>query len=300
MKAYAQLGAKIYIANNRFSSYRRMVVFIIRSMINHGKMQKLSQFFQMNSLRRDIAAAHPFVFEQVTRSVFYRYSTFSERMNLIKEHLSFFEIMFTQEALRLMYLGEGIVLWSNNYQEETLALEIRFHDNQKKEGLMGIALKLGERMVYQIIFWVALDKNGETVLKIGALQGSLGGIDVLRDLTKYFFGYRPKNLILHALRTVTQQLGIGRIFAVSNYGFYANNHIRIDRKLKTSLDEFWQETGGEGCSDPRFFQLPIAEMRKSLDEVESKKRNVYRKRFAVIDAIDIEIKQSLGSYINKQ
>ncbi len=300
MKTYAQLGVKIYSTNSRFSSYRRMAVFIIRSMINHEKMQKLSKFFQMNSLRRDITAAHPFVFEQVTRSVFYRYSTFSERMNLIKEHVSFFETLFTQEALRLMYLGEGIVLWSTNYQEETLALEIRFHDDQKKEGLMGIVLKLDERMVYQIVFWVASDKNGDMVLKIGALQGSLGGMDVLRGLTKYFFGYRPKNFILHALRTVTQQMGIERIYAVSNYGFYANNHIRIEQKLKTSLDEFWQEAGGKVCSDPRFFRLPIAEMRKGLDEVESKKRNVYRKRFAVIDAIDIEIKKSLGKYLNKQ
>lgn len=300
MKEYAQLGAKIYTAdNNKFSSYRRMVVFIIRSMVNSGKMQDLKQFCQMNSLRQDITAAHPFVFEQVTRSVFYRHSTFVERLNLIKEHLSFLEIKFTQEALRRIYLGEGIVLWSDNYREEALSLELLFHDNQIREGLMGIALKLGKRRIYQIVFWVALNKSGEMVLKIGALQGSLGGIDILRDLTKHFYGYRPKNLILHALRTVTGQLALGRIYAVSNHGFYANNHIRLDRKLKTSLDEFWQEAGGKSCSDPRFFELPITEPRKSLDEVESKKRNLYRKRFAAIDAIDATIKRSLELYIKK-
>lgn len=300
MKAYAQLGAKIYTANNnKLSSYRRMVVFIIRSMVNNGKMQELKQFFQMNSLRQDIIAAHPFVFEQVTRSVFYYRSTFIERLNVIKEHISFFEKTFAQDALRHIYLGQGIVLWSEAYQEETLSLELQFHDNQKKEGLMGITLKLGKRMIYQMIFWVAFDKSGEMVLRIGALQGSLGGIDILRDLTKHFFGYRPKNLILHALRTVTHQLALRRIYAVSNHGFYANNHIRLDRKLKTSLDEFWQETGGKSCSDPRFFEIPIAEPRKSLDEVETKKRNLYRKRFAAIDAIDVAIKQSLELYIKK-
>ena len=300
MKAYAKLGAKIYTAdNNRFSSYRRMVVFIIRSMVNNGKMQELKHFFQMNPLRQDIIAAHPFVFEQITRSVFYRRSTFIERLNIIKEHVSFFEKTFTQEALRLIYLGQGIVLWSEVYQEETLSLELQFHDNQKKEGLMGITLKLGGKMIYQIIFWVALDKSDEMVLKIGALQGSLGGIDILRNLTKHFYGYRPKNLILHALRTVARQLALGRIYAVSNYGFYANNHIRLDRKLKTSLDEFWQEAGGQSCSDPRFFEIPITEPRKSLDEVETKKRNLYRKRFAAIDAIDVAIKRSLELYIKK-
>jgi len=263
-------------------------------------MQELGTFFQNNSLRHDIIVARPFIFEQVTRCVFYRQSTFPERMALIMEHFLFFEDKFTQEALRRMYIGEGIMLWSSDYPGERVLLSLHFGGGQRKEGLMGISFRVGERTIYQINFWVAPDDNGESVLKIGALQGPPGGLDILRDLTKQFFGYRPKNLILHALCTVAQHLGLERMFGVSNYGFYANNHIRFDRKLKTSLDEFWQETGGKKYSDPRFFELPIVEPRKSLDEVESQKRNVYRKRFAVIDAIDTTIKQSLELYLKKQ
>lgn len=174
MKNYVQLGAKIY-KHKRFSDYRRMVPFIIRALANHAKMQELIQFFQLNTLRRKIVSVYPYVFEQITRCIFYRNSTFNERMVLIQEHFLFFEAKFTQEALRLMYLRKGIKLWRSNYQGEILSLDMYFEENHKKEGLMGIMFKFREKMIYQIVvFWVALDMRGET-----ALQGSPGGLDTV-------------------------------------------------------------------------------------------------------------------------
>ncbi|MBP2656461.1 MAG: hypothetical protein H6Q73_4030 [Firmicutes bacterium] len=88
-------------------------------------------------------------------------------------------------------------------------------------------------------------------------------------------------------------------YAVANGGFYANNHLRLDRKLKTSLDNFWQETGGKLSGDQRFYELPLEEPRKTLAEVESHKRNQYRKRFAVLDAITMKITNNLQSVLKK-
>ncbi len=292
MQVYLRLGQKIY-RNHTVSGYRRMIVFIIRSLLNQGGMTKLRNFFEMDSLRREIATTTPYVFEQVTRCVFYRGSTFNERLRLIQGHFLFFEKMFSAKALKLMYIGEGIQLWTSEYCGEIITLQLRFDAGQKKEGLMGINLVFKNKVIYQLIFWIAPDKKGEMTIWIGALQGSLGGLGITRELTKHFSGYRPKNLVLQSLRSLSGQLGIHRIRAVSNYGFYANNHIRIDRKLKTSLDDFWEEVGGEICKDRRFYKLPVLESRKNLEEVQSKKRNLYRKRFAIIDMIDAEIKKIL-------
>jgi uncharacterized protein VirK/YbjX len=296
MQVYAQLGAKIY-DNNTFSDYRRMAVFIVRSLLNHKQMQDIRRFFQLNSIRQDIIVANPFIFEQVTRSIFYRHSIFAERGALIKKHFAFLEAKFTQAALRHVYIGEGITLWRDNYSDETLSLKLQFNEWHKKEGLMGITLELGERMIYQIIFWVASDESDEMGLRIGAIQGSRGGLDTARDLTKHFYGLRPKNFIIQALRLVAGQIGIDRIYAVSNYGFYANNHIRIDRKLKTSLDVFFEEIGGRKCDDPRFYEIPMTEPRKRLEEVKCHKRNLYRKRFAMLDTIEETIIKSLEPHL---
>jgi len=293
MRQLLSLSATVY---NEVESrnYWRKMVFIIRTLIHQEQMAKLIKFFESNHLRRDIAKSQPCIFEQATRQWFYHQSNFLERTAIIKEHYLFVNASFTEEALKQIYIGDGIILWDQEYQNETLSLSLQFNrGSHEKEGLMALLLKVGEKTVYQMIFWLAPNKKNEMALWIGALQGARGGLDVFRGLTKFFHGYRTKNFIFHALCTVASQLVLGKIYAVSNSGFYANNHIRLDRKLKTSLDDFWQETGGKVCTDTRFFELPTFELRKDLHQVESHKRNLYRKRFAMLDTIDDTIITSL-------
>lgn len=292
IERYISLSKRIYNPE-RMKDYRRMAVFVIRALAKDKKMNDLVSFFRSHPLRSQIAAAHPCIFEQATRFFFYRDATFDERLTLIKEHFHILASRLSDAIMRGVYLGNGVTLWRQDYKEEILSLSLCFDDGQKKEGLMSVVLKIGEKKIYQAIFWVAPGPHKEPVLWIGALQGAQGELDTVRDLTKQFFGYRPKNLVIHALRTIARQLSLREIYAISNYGFYANNHIRIDRKLKTSLDDFWQETGGKLNSDLRFFDLPIIEPRKSMEQIESHKRNLYRKRFALIDSIDEAISEVL-------
>lgn len=297
MKQFLNLSTKVY-DDVPSRNYWRKMVFLIRTLTHHQQMMKLINFFEINNLRREIAMAQPCIFEQATRQWFYRQSKFAERSAIIEKHYLFVHDCFTEEALRQIYLGDGITLWSQEYQGETLSLSLQFNrGSHEKEGLMAILLKLGDKRIYQIIFWLAPNQKNEMVLWVGALQGSQGGLQISRGLTKLFYGYRTKNFILHALSTVASQLDLEKIYAVSNYGFYANNHIRLDRKLKTSLDDFWLEVGGTVCYDTRFFELPISEPRKNLDEIDSHKRNQYRKRFAMLDGLDLTIIQSLEKYL---
>lgn len=297
MQFYVAMSTKIYSDNN-FSAYRRSLVFILRSLFNHKKMRALQIFIEANSLRRDIAAVHPAIYEQVTRCIFYRDSNFSERLKLITDHIAFCENKFIETAVRKIYTGNGLYVWKGDYYGEPIALELCLYDTHYREGLMGLVLRIGGNVAYTVIFWVELSKTGEPLLKIGALQGTKEGLKLNRDLTKYFFGYRPKNFMLFGLRTIAAKLGIKKIYGVSDYGYYANNHIRINRKLKTSLDAFWKETYGTVCDDHRFFELPLQEPRKVIEEVVSHKRNLYRKRFTMLDDIGIKITETIEGYMN--
>lgn len=301
MKHYVELSKKIY-QTEQPKELKRAVVFVLRSLSKNKQMKNLLNFFAEDNLRQDIATAHPCVFEQPTRYFFYRQSTFPERIALVKEHFLFLNDHFTEEAMGLIYLQQGLKIWEDKQHPETLSLVIRFDGGQKKEGLITFAFNLGENSIYQLICWLGSDKTGEPALWIGALQGIRGGLKTIRDLTKHFFGYRPKNFILYTVRTIARQLNITKIYAVSNNGFYANNHLRLDRKLKTSLDDFWEETGGKITADPRFFELPLVEPRKNFDEVVPHKRNLYRKRFALLDTVEETIEDNLSNYLktNKQ
>lgn len=128
-------------------------------------------------------------------------------------------------------------------------------------------------------------------LWIGAMQGPNmeDAKNIIKDITKRSFRYRTKNLILYMTMAVARSFNVKHIYAVSNDGYYANNHVRRDRKLKTDFGAFWEKAGGHVTEDSRFYEIPLIEPRKIMEEVPTRKRAVYRKRFAFLDEVDAEI-----------
>lgn len=298
MKECINLGKRIY--RHRDTSdfgLQRLLVFIVRAKFHKKQVDELIKFFSENPTLADIEKNNPIIYEQLTRHVFYHQSTLDGRLSLIKQHFIFSFECFRQEYLNDIYNDGALLLWEEAYGDDKLCINLNFKYVDRKEGLMSIELTLGKARIYHITFWLDQDENKEKILWIGALQGLLGGASNIHALTKHFYGYRPKNLILYALRAVAGALGVSKIYAVSNDGFFTNTHVRLDKKLKTSLDDFWQETGGVLCKDPRFFELPVIEPRKSIEEVKSQKRNLYRKRYVALDEIERSIIHNLNSYL---
>ncbi|MBQ7703884.1 MAG: DUF535 domain-containing protein [Selenomonadaceae bacterium] len=285
---FVELGKKIYDLKNPREA-RRFAVFVARCYLHPQKMQRLENFFSQSENLREIAEKFPFVYEQATRAFFYYKSTFDERIKIIEEHFKFLTRTMTENFLLKLYGGEKIFLWKMPLEENLgeLRLVISMHSGQKKEGLASIVLELANNTpVYQIIFWIF-----ENSMWIGALQGPNveNSKDLIKILTKKCHAYRTKNLILYAAQAVARALNLKKIYAVTNYGYYANNHIRSDRKLKTSFSDFWQECGGSPTNDKRFFELPLVEKRKTFEEIPTQKRAVYRRRFTLLDEIDAAI-----------
>lgn len=229
---------------------------------------------------------------------FYKDSTWDERIAIVKNHIEYMENIFNDEAIVKLYVnGERIRLWEDVYEEQPVVMELWFHGGQRKEGCLSLVLSLGADELYQIMFWLAPSpEDNKLSLWIGALQGTPNGSEIIKGLTKAFFGYRTKNLIFYGIRNVAAGLGCKHLYAVSNTGYYAMNHVRRDRKLKTSLDDFWQECEGQVCKDQRFFEMPIEEYRKSMEELKPSKRAQHRRRFAKMDEITESVTEVLNNY----
>ena len=134
---------------------------------------------------------------------------------------------------------------------------------------------------------------------IGAMQGPNmeNAREIIKDITKRSHRYRTKNLILYMAMAVARNFGCKHIYAVSNEGYYAMNHVRRDRKLKTDFGAFWEEPGGHLTDDSRFYEVPLVEPRKTMEEVPTRKRAVYRKRFAFQDDVDAQIAKNMGDVL---
>lgn len=289
-----RVGKQIYNMKNP-SEVRRCVVFVIRCLLHPQKVARLQRFFSSNEKLARIAAAYGFVYEQPTRAFFFNKSTFDERIQLVEEHMTYLTEHLKGDTAVNLYRKQSIELWRSQDEGDPLTLKLAYHPGQRKEGLMSVWLDYEGQALYQMMFWIAKDKSGAWALFIGAMQGPNmdHSREVIKKITKRCHAYRTKNLILHATQEVAKALGLKRIYAVTNYGYYANNHVRRDRKLKTDFGKFWEESGGRLCEDTRFYELPLMEYRKTMEEIPTRKRANYRKRFALLDEIDASIAANL-------
>lgn len=291
---YIELGKKIYNMENP-REVKRCVVFVARCLLNNGRMKKLHQFFHQNELLARVAEEYPFVYEQPTRAFFYRNSTFDERVELLEQHMRFIQMRFKKEVFLGLYNRQAYPLWESKDESGHLCFELWYNPGQRKEGILSIVLRLDEYYLYQMMIWIAPNKDGEWSLWIGAMQGPnmANAKDVIRKVTRRCHSYRTKNFILHVTQEVAKAIGMKHIYAVTNYGYYANTHIRMEKKLKTSFSDFWEESGGHPCEDKRFYELPMTEARKTMEEIPTRKRNYYRKRYALLDEVDASVAEKI-------
>lgn len=288
------LGKQIYDMKNP-REVHRWIVFVGRAILHYSVIWRLYRFFQKNEVRQQIFAINKFPIEQVTRAFFYKGSTFSERERLIRGHFEFLQSKLQAPSMVRLNTWNWQEIWKASEEDIDWQTSIGFAPGQRKEGLMSLIMHLDGAELYQMMFWFAKDKNGDDSLWIGAMQGPnmANAKDIVKDITKRSFRYRTKNLILYMTQAVARSFEVEHIYAVSNEGYYANNHVRRDRKLKTDFCIFWEEAGGQVTADSRFYEIPLVEPRKTMEEVPTRKRAVYRKRFAFLDEVDVIIQQNM-------
>lgn len=291
---YIELGKKIYNMENP-REVKRCVVFVARCLLNNGRMKKIHQFFHQNELLAKVAKEYPFVYEQPTRAFFYNQSTFDERAKILEQHMGFMEKYFKKDVFLGLYGEKPYMLWERKDEIGSLRFELSFNPGERKEGLLSVVLHLDDVMLYRIMFWISPDKKGDMSLWIGAMQGPNveNAKDLVKKVTRRCHPYRTKNFILHVTQEVAKALGLVHIYAVTNYGYYANTHMRMEKKLKTSFSDFWEESGGHPCEDKRFYELPMTEARKTMEEIPTRKRNYYRKRYALLDEVDASVAEKI-------
>lgn len=285
-----ELGKSIYDTGNP-REIHRFVVFLGRYTVHHSTMNKLVEFFQQDELRREIICKNAFPIEQATRAFFYAGSTLKERADLIINHFNIEQERLNDEWFVRLNTDEHYKIWQSDQEDINWYTTLHMAPGQRKEGLLAVNMYVDRIPLYQIMFWLNKNKAGEESMWIGAMQGPnvADAKEIIKDITKRSHRYRTKNLILYMTMAVARSFGCKHIYAVSNAGYYAMNHVRRDRKLKTDFGDFWEETGGHVTEDARFYEVPLVEPRKTMEEVPTRKRAVYRKRFAFQDDVDAQI-----------
>jgi uncharacterized protein VirK/YbjX len=157
--------------------------------------------------------------------------------------------------------------------------DVSFHEGLWQVGLIGAD---GLRL-YSIGFGFTDDRT----LLMGNVQGpSLKdeGLDRIRDATHAAHGMRPPHLLVHTLRVLAAHWDASRLLGVD-----PENHVKgrwnlRDSRLRFDYRGFWaehegvREVGGN-------WSLPLDTALRPLEEVPTKRRAMYRRRYAMLEAL---------------
>jgi uncharacterized protein VirK/YbjX len=157
--------------------------------------------------------------------------------------------------------------------------DVSFHEGLWQIGLIGAD---GVRL-YSIGFGFTDTRT----LLMGNVQGpSLkdDGLDRIRDVTHAAHGMRPPHLLVHTLRVLAAQWGATRLCGVD-----PENHVKGRWNLRASrlrfdYRAFWAEHEGARAEDGNW-SLPLGTAMRPLEEVPTKRRAMYRRRYAMLEAL---------------
>ena len=170
-----------------------------------------------------------------------------------------------------------------------------------REGELVLNLFQKELRVASLAFTLGRDSAGLRIM-IGAIQGIHSGVssgeslDIFRAMTRDFEGLRPRSLLIEVLRMIAACIGAQTILAVAD-GNRHHRHsyfgIREQSKFSANYDDIWRDHEGRPAGVAGFYELPLRATQKSMADIPSKKRALYRRRQALIDGIRDAVTRAL-------
>jgi uncharacterized protein len=136
--------------------------------------------------------------------------------------------------------------------------------------------------------------DGEWWARIGCVQGHRKEETYAsKNTQKQMHGMRPKALIVFAFQEMCKGLGIKKIYAVSDkiqsYRKKHFIHLPGRHNIGFNYDTLWEEVGGT-FEKNGWVELPMDTPRKTSEEIPSRKRAMYKRRYQFLDDLAEDIK----------
>lgn len=182
-------------------------------------------------------------------------------------------------------LSTGLAEWRVWADAET-GCEARLGTNwhTPQEGIWMLTLLDAEQLP---LFMLSFSVVG-SVAYVGAVQGAVpdeAGRERIRRVTKALHGLRPPHAVLEVFRALMIAWGVPVIQGVDTaHQVKAAEGSRAHEAVHFDYRAFWQEAGGTQGADAHW-QLPLALERRPLEEVDARKRAMYRRRYLMLDAL---------------
>lgn len=189
------------------------------------------------------------------------------------------------------------LLFDNQYEG---FLKLGYHDGFRKEGELVLSLEciqLGGKVV-AVSFSFEETAKGQWSCIIGCVQGPniIDNPSAFKTTQKLLHGLRPNAFIIYSVQELSRHLGCSAIYGTGD-SIQANRrkhaiHIGLVHSIHFNYNKFWLEVGAQHIGKG-WFELPLIPARKDMQEIQSNKRSMYRKRYDMLDNLSLKISNTI-------
>lgn len=159
-----------------------------------------------------------------------------------------------------------------------------------RDGQLVLSLWYGTDRAFSLAFYLS-SESGDLRAYVGAVQGASSDmVDRYRTMTRAAHGMRPRDLLIEIFLILARHLGTTQITCVSDRTMQQKSSYYQGQQSNTfvSYDDTWKARGGRLDSD-NFFHIPLERRRRESAEIPSRKRSMYRRRYAMLDRLEERI-----------
>lgn len=171
------------------------------------------------------------------------------------------------------------------FEMDELCLTLQINTVEPAEGFLAFNLSYQDQWIYNSSF--TMIKSNQ--LLISSMQGTNApnAQELIKTVTKKLHGIRPMFMMVYLFKLFAEHYHF-KLLGIS-HKYQAKYRFNDNTRLLFNYDDFWQENSGTIDNTTGYWALTNEIERKSLEEIPSKKRSMYRKRYEMLDEISNNI-----------
>lgn len=265
------------------------IKYLFRSLAWPVSTWKLLKAINEESVMREILPVQHTLPGKIHRPYLYNGMPMAERTHAIISHYHFVKQLPFPRLRQAMLTQQGVELIGfSGKNGEAFTITLACTGRCEREGEVNLLFRRDGVQLAMLTFAVTV-VDGEKVVMIGGIQGAHRDTphEMIREATKACYGLFPKRLLMETLNLICAATGIEKIEAVSDNGHIFRSlryRLKKRRLFHASYNEFWESLNARPLT-AKLYALPLAFPRKPLEEIASKKRSEYRKRYELLDTM---------------
>ena len=290
---FFSLSRGTLVPHDLWISKRFRMKFFLRSMVMPVLTYRLLKMITLHPDYGNILLTQPRLPCRIHRPYLSNKLSAENGLNAILHHYERIKAFLDDDDFSLHISDTGLTIaFLEGKDGEIYTLNFISTHKLDREGEATIILKdQTGHLLAEISFTLCCHLN-EYSLIIGGFQGpnSQDAQQRIHKATKNFHGIFPKRIVLDTLRLLSQLMNVKNIYAVTNKT-HVYKSLRYNNRRKyihADYDSFWEASGGYYIMDG-YYQLPVIIQRKNIDDIVSKKRAEYRRRYNFMDDINMQI-----------